>query len=267
MSVQRPRSSSGMTRVPQTRRSAGVELFEVHQLRLEEVGAPRVPPEDQLAADLVWDEAVAANPHLFDGPVVACAGLEWEGPHNLVLLWARVTYRHYALRRVPGATSWLPSLFVNVVQPSGGGVLAGRMAPSTATPGRWQLPGGSAEPPGEHEVLDEAALRRHAARELAEEVGLDIAPGDLTLWVVTRGKRGSTGCSFLAPHQPVSLLRERFAAVVAAERAQGREPELDRIALVRSPQDLADLEGPHVDYLEPIVRRYAEGPSGRGAAT
>ncbi|GAA4625964.1 hypothetical protein GCM10023196_032240 [Actinoallomurus vinaceus] len=34
--------------------------------------------------------------------MVACAGIEWERPHSLVLSWARVTYRHYALRRVPG---------------------------------------------------------------------------------------------------------------------------------------------------------------------
>ncbi|MGW7199383.1 hypothetical protein [Streptomyces chryseus] len=50
-----------------------------------------------------------------------------------------------------------------------------------------------------------------------------------------------------------------FAAAVAAERARGREPELDDIALVRSPGELVGLVGPHADYLEPIVRRYAAG--------
>lgn len=205
----------------------------------------------------MWDKAVQANPSLFDGPVVACAGLEWEGPHTLVLSWARVTYRHYALRRVPGATSWLPSLFVNVVQPTGDGcLLAARMSSSTAAPGRWQLPGGSVEPPEEHEVLDEAALRRHAARELAEETGVGTGPEDLTLWAVTRGEHQSIGLTFLAPRRPASELRERFAALVVAEQALGREAELDQIALVRSPAELADLDGPHVDYLELIVRRY-----------
>lgn len=236
----------------------GVDLFDVHRLRLVEVDAPPVSPEDQLARDRVWDKAVQANPSLFDGPVVACAGLEWEGPHSLVLSWARVTYRHYALRRVSEAKS-LPSLFVNVVQPTDDGcVLAARMSSSTAAPGRWQLPGGSVEPPEDHEVLDEAALRRHAARELAEETGLYTAPEDLTLWAVTRGEHRSIGLTFLALRQPASVLRERFAAPTAAERALGREPELDQIALVRSPDELADLDGPHVDYLEPVVRRYME---------
>jgi 8-oxo-dGTP pyrophosphatase MutT (NUDIX family) len=120
--------------------------------------------------------AVKDNPTLFDGPVVACAGMGWIGPHALRLSWARVTYRHYPLRRVAGATA-LPSLFVNVVQPTDDGrVLTVRMSPSTAAPGRWQLPGGYVEPPNDGDVLDEAALGSQAARELAEEMGIDTAP-------------------------------------------------------------------------------------------
>ncbi|MGP3950909.1 NUDIX hydrolase [Streptomyces sp. 7N604] len=237
----------------------GVDLFDVHQLRLTEAEAPRLSPADEVARDRVWNKAVQANPSLFDGPVVACAGLEWEEPRSLVLSWARVTYRHYALRRVPGSTSWLPSLFVNVVQPTDDGrVLAARMSSSTAAPGRWQLPGGSVEPPAEHEELDEAALHRNAARELAEEIGVGLSPEELALWAVTRGEHGSIGLVYLAPARSASVLHERFAALVAAEQAQGREPELDEIALVRSPAGLADLDGPHADYLEPVVRRYSE---------
>ncbi|WP_455351330.1 NUDIX hydrolase [Streptomyces sp. SYSU K217416] len=244
--------------MPETLPPLGVDLFDVHRLRLAEADAPRLSPDDQLARDRVWDKAVQANPSLFDGPVVACAGMEWEGPRSLVISWARVTYRHYALRRVPGATSWLPSLFVNVVQPTDDGcLLVARMSSSTAAPGRWQLPGGSIEPPEDQEALDEAALRHHAARELAEETGVDAAPEDLTLWAVTRGEHGSIGLVFLAPCQPASVLGERFAAVVAAEQVLGREPELDKIALVRSPAQLAEL-APQVDYLEPVVRRYTE---------
>lgn len=96
----------------------------------------------------IWDEAVARSPYLFDGPVVACTGLEWQ-EQELVLSWARATYRYRALRRIRGASGWLPSsLFVTILQPTDGGELAvGRGSVSTAAPGRWQLPGGSAEPP------------------------------------------------------------------------------------------------------------------------
>jgi 8-oxo-dGTP pyrophosphatase MutT (NUDIX family) len=239
-------------------RSSGVELLDVHRLRFVEAAPPWLSPADRSALDRVWDEAVRANPSLFDGPVAACAGLEREGPHGLVVSWARTTYRHYALRRVPGATSWLPSLFVSVVQPTDDGrLLVGRMSASTAAPGRWQLPGGSVEPPDGHEPLDLAALRRHAARELVEETGIEAPSEDLVLWRVTLGAGGNVGALFTAPRRPAPLVRERFDAFVSSETAHGRDPELDRIALVRSPADLEGLPGPHVDYLEPVVRLHA----------
>lgn len=207
----------------------------------------------------IWDQAVQANPTLFDGPAVACAGLEWEGPNNVVIAWARTTYRYFALRWVPGVTSWLPSLFVSVVQPTDDGcLLVGRMSSSTAAPGRWQLPGGSIEPPDDREPFDVDLLRRNAARELIEETGIDTAPDDLTLWRVTRGENGNTGALFLAPHRSASFLHERFTALASSETTLGHTAELDQIALVRSPADLACLDGPHVDYLEPVVHRYAQ---------
>ncbi|MFE9559311.1 NUDIX domain-containing protein [Streptomyces sp. NPDC006692] len=237
----------------------GIELFGVERLHLVEAEEPALSPQDALARDRVWDRAVQANPALFDGPVVACAGLEWSTPRTLRLFWVRVTYRHYALRRVPGATA-LPSLFVNVVQPSDDGrVLAGRMSASTAAPGRWQLPGGSVEPPQAGAVLDEVALVGQAARELFEELGIETAPELLRLWVGTRGENASIGLTYRAPALPEAVLRERFAVAAAAERARGREPELDDIALVRSPDELAALNGPHADYLEPVVDRYMRG--------
>ncbi|MFJ3334486.1 NUDIX hydrolase [Streptomyces sp. NPDC086766] len=198
------------------------------------------------------------QPALFDGPVVVCAGLEEDGPRALALSWARTTYRHFALRRVPGLTAWLPSLFVAVVQPSADGrVLVGRTAPSTAVPGRWQLPGGSVEPPDGDGPLDERGLRENAARELAEETGVDLAPDALRLWLVTHGARGHTGVLYRAPALPPDLLRGRRAALVCAETAAGREPEFDRLALVRAPHELAALGDTRVDYLEPVVHRCA----------
>lgn len=132
------------------------------------------------------------------------------------------------------------------------------MSPSTAAPGRWQLPGGSVEPPEDGRQLDEAALRRNAARELFEEMGVDTPPEDLQLWAATRGAHSSIGVSHLAPPRPETALREYFETVTATERAQGRNPELDQIMLVRSPAELAHLTGPHADYLEPVLRRYVQ---------
>ena len=209
--------------------------------------------------DRVWDAKVRDNPSFFDGPVLVCAGTRREGPDELAVSWVRTTYRHFALRRVPFSTSWLPSFFVAVLQPADDGrLLVGRMSNSTAAPGRWQLPGGSLEPPEGDEPLDMRALHRHAARELIEETGIDASPEDLTLWNVTRAGNGGIGVLFRAPSLPAARLRERYEAMAAAERAQGREPELDNIALIHSTAQLPHLVGPHADYLEPIVRRYAE---------
>ncbi|MEU6551516.1 NUDIX domain-containing protein [Streptomyces sp. NPDC046915] len=236
-----------------------VELLRARDVRLIETPPPELSAGERSAMDRVWEEAVRANPDLFDGPLAALTGLAWEEGHALVLSWTRATYRSRALRRVPGATARLPSLFVSVAQPADdGSLLVGRMAPWTAAPGRWQLPGGNVEPPGPGEDLDLAALRRHAARELAEEIGSDTAPDALTLRLATRGRGGSVGVLFLAPPCPAALLHERYAALAAAEKAEGHDPEFDRITLLRSPDELTALDGPHVDYLEPVVRHLAE---------
>lgn len=83
-----------------------------------------------------------ANPTgLFDGPAVACTSLDWDDPHHVVLSWAPVTYRHYALRRVPGASA-LSSLFVAVLQPADDGrLLVGRMSSWTAASRPLAAPG------------------------------------------------------------------------------------------------------------------------------
>ncbi|MER7705568.1 NUDIX hydrolase [Kitasatospora sp. NPDC097605] len=228
------------------------EVLGVRRVRLAEVPAPRLTAEERRARDRVWADMVLANPALFDGPVVACAGTSWPRPGELHVSWSRVTYRHYALRRVTTSTAPTASLSVSVLQPTDDGrVLIGRMAPTTAAPGRWQPPGGAVEPPPDGERLDLAALRRNAVRELAEETGVSAVPTELTLWAATRGRYGSVGVLFLAPPRPETELRERFAALAPPER------ELVELAFVRSPAGLPDLPGPHADYLAPLVRRFA----------
>ncbi|MEU5042645.1 NUDIX hydrolase [Streptomyces griseorubiginosus] len=236
------------------------ELLEAEKLRLVEVAPPSIPSETRAAMNREWDEAVLANPALFDGPVVLCAGLSrdagdaGDAEDALLVSWSRTTYRYFALRRVPGATV-LRSLFVSVIQPTDDGrVLVGRMSRSTAAPGRWQFPGGSVEPPTGAEPLDERALRRHAALELAEETGVDIPDTALTRCLITYGDDGQVGVHYLAPPLPAPVLQDRFDALAAAEAVRGRDPEFDRIVFVGSPAELPRLEGPHVVYLEPVAR-------------
>jgi len=232
-----------------------VELFGPRALRLVEAEIPSLPPEVRAGMDRTWDRAVRAKPALFDGPAVACLGLERE-EDTLLLRWARVSYRYRALRRVPGAP-WLPtSVFVTVLQPTDEGTLVvGRPSGWTAEPGRWTLPGGGAEPPADGAELGVPGLRGHAARELFEETGIKVVPDDLNLFAVSRGRHGSIGVHFLAPRLPEQLVLDHHARLCEAEIAGGGEPELDRLATVGSEAETVAL-GRVFDYLPPLVARF-----------
>ncbi|MFD6249372.1 hypothetical protein ACFWGG_30070, partial [Streptomyces roseolus] len=62
--------------VPETLPPAVDLFFGVERLQLTEGEEPRLSSADKAARDDVWKKAVQANLDLFDGPVVACAGLE-----------------------------------------------------------------------------------------------------------------------------------------------------------------------------------------------
>ncbi|MFE9772248.1 NUDIX domain-containing protein [Streptomyces sp. NPDC005931] len=235
------------------------EVPDAARLTFVEVEPPVLSVGQRRAMDRLWDEAVRDSPGLFDGPAVGCAGVRREASGEVVVSWVRASYRYRMLRRVPGAPR-VPSLFVSVVQPAEDGrLVVGQMASWTASPGRWQLPGGSAEPPVDAgEPLDTRTLRRHAARELAEETGIGTAPGELSLWHLTRGANGSLGVLFLAPPRAEADVRARFDALVAAEEAAGRVAEFERVSLVRSAEELdGPAAGSRVDYLEAVLRKWA----------
>lgn len=242
-----------------------VELIPPIGLRLVEVDPPYVPAGDLAARDAVWDAAVRSNPSgLFDGPAIVCVALDRAGPQAgsaaVTVSWARVTYRQFAMRRVPGAAA-VSSVFVAVVQPTiEGGVTVGRASAATAGPGRLQLPGGTVEPPEPGEVLDVAALARHAARELAEETGVVVAAADLRLWVLSRGEHGNVGVFFRAPVLPRARIGGMFTQLVTAEAATGREPEFTGLYFPGSQDELAAVPGPRVDYLAAVIGRHAGSP-------
>ncbi|MFZ4156928.1 NUDIX hydrolase [Streptomyces sp. HNS054] len=238
------------------------ELPGVRDLLLAEVDPPSLREAQTAAMDRRWEQAVEANPALFDGPTVVCAGVSWKDPETLRLAWYRATYRLFLLRRDPEHGLPVPSVFVSVAQPTDDGrLLVGRGASSTSHPGAWQLPGGTMEPTRTGVALDTECLRRHAARELVEEVGHVVASEALELWTVTRGHHGSVGVHFRAPARPADALTEQYARLVAAETAQGRTPELDRIAFIRSPAELGELGGTCVNVLPVLAARHAVGMS------
>jgi len=236
-----------------------VELLNVRSLHLVETAPPKLTSVQTSAMNRKWEELTAANPTLFDGPVVVCTGVEWKDPETMILSWCRATYRLLVLRLDPDHAVPAPSVFVTVAQSTDDGqLLVGRMAASTVGAGRWQLPGGTIEPPEGDAGLDADALARHAARELAEEIGLDVPHSDLALWAVTRGNRGNIGLHFRAPTRSANTLKSAYAALVSRENAQGHVPELDRIDFIRSQADIAGLGGPSADFL-PVLAALHSG--------
>ncbi|MET8504846.1 NUDIX hydrolase [Streptomyces sp. NPDC004787] len=258
-----------MTAGPAHCGTPAVEFLDLHasaagapgRIDFVECPPPPLSAEERRAVDLHWAAVTAANPAAFDGPVVASLGLDRPAPGRTALRWARMSYRHRALRELRPAEAVPGSVYVTVLQPTEEGLVLGRGAHTTAAPGRWGLPGGSAEPPAAGSPLELSLLRRHAAVELAEEVGLTVQESALRLWGLTRGVCfGSVGFHFLAPEAPAARVRRCHAALVKEERARGQVPELDVVAFTgpaagARPSGPA-VSGPYADYLPQLLARY-----------
>jgi 8-oxo-dGTP pyrophosphatase MutT (NUDIX family) len=233
----------------------GVMLFDVKDVRFDEVAGPALSDDVLGAIDSTWRETVRQNPAMFDGPVVLCSDLR-QLSHGLEVSWCRATYRYRAVRQIPGAPA-LSSVFVCVLQPtSDGRLLIGQMSASTSSPGLIQLPGGNLEPSPPAEELTIESVRRHASTELVEETGVVADPDDLSLWVAARTSNGNVGFFFLAPSLPALVILERYASMVAADRREGREPEFADVALVRDADDLDRMNSRSADYLRPLLDRF-----------
>ncbi|MFD0373224.1 NUDIX hydrolase [Streptomyces sp. NPDC127114] len=236
-----------------------VVFVDTEQVTLDFVECPPPPlsADERREVDRRWAETRDRNPATFDGPLVAALGLDLSGSGRAVVRWARMTYRHRALRAIRPPEDVPGSVYVTVLLPTDEGLVLGRGSRTTATPGLWSLPGGAAEPPPTGRPLDLAALRGHAVRELAEEVGVTAPESELRLWALTRGTRfDSLGFHFLAPSVPADRVRHRHAALAAAESARGIGPELDTIAFA-APGGRAPAPLPCADYLPQVLERYA----------
>ncbi|MFF6873064.1 MULTISPECIES: NUDIX domain-containing protein [unclassified Streptomyces] len=253
---------SRMSHTPSGSGPAPVEFLDVRALTFVEEPTPVLSPGEEGEVDRLWEETTARSPATFDGPLVACLGVDRPGPGELVVRWAPMPYRYRALRRIRPPARVPGSVFVTVLVPTEDGLLVGRGSPDTAAPGRWSLPGGAVEPPPAGTPLDVAELRRHAVRELVEETGVRVGEEEPRLWALTRsGRFGGLGFHFLCPSTSSALVRRLHAGLSAVQAGDGTGPELDEIACVSSAAEAGRL-GATADYLPQVLDRYfTDGPA------
>jgi 8-oxo-dGTP pyrophosphatase MutT (NUDIX family) len=213
-----------------------------------EVAPPVVDATDQAAADRLFDEAMANNDGLFDGPVVLCNKVTGWNTDDMTVSWSRTSYRIFALRRFNYCIS---SIFVTVLLPvERGGFVVARASSSTQKAGLWQLPGGSVMPPPRGQLLDMKHLAQEAARELQEETGLFCPAHALRPWVFCRADHGNLGVCFASDD-----IGQRGIDAMHHYLRANDGCELTDIEPVRSTADL-QLLGDRVDYLDDYAQRF-----------
>lgn len=135
-------------------------------------GETRLPPDLQAIADRHWEELLASGRPLYRGPVLRATGLTITGDEAVVQAeWS--DYAHLMAARsglLPKSWQCRTLFGAALVVTADGLVVVGQMDPSTAQPGRWQLPGGGAEPVDAPDGL--LSAEHLVARELEEEIGL-----------------------------------------------------------------------------------------------
>jgi 8-oxo-dGTP pyrophosphatase MutT (NUDIX family) len=228
-------------------------------MRFREVPAQQLTRDDERERARFWSRARSDNPALFDGPLLLAADATWEG-EICELAYCMGRFSHYLWRRELAEPQLgdARALYVSVMAITADGYLvAGRMAGTTSTPGRIQLPGGNLEADSRDGIVTSDTARRMAAQELAEETGIKLAPSDLRLThVKTGGDRGDVGVFFSVNlSETLSAASANFLAHSDALRSDGGFVELaELVALWPQTSSAPSCTPATVDYFDDAVR-------------
>jgi 8-oxo-dGTP pyrophosphatase MutT (NUDIX family) len=202
-----------------------------------------------------WASASKHNPAMYDGQLLVVDGVEWDGTECEVTFYES-SFSRYLWARTSGAFH-APALFASVVgMTSDGAVLAGEMSPSTSTPYRVQLPGGNIERSADSAVTVDSA-RSAAARELREELGLEVPEHDLLLThVKSGGDHGDVGIFFSVDlSDTVHDVVQTFTQFQRALSNSDAFIEFSRLVTYTTTlSEEAALPPFSVDYMEDVVR-------------
>lgn len=129
--------------------------------------SPREPALERAVGD-AWRTITAAQPQLFDGPLLSCVALHVDG-RDVRIDAEIVAYRDFVVqRRTPLALGVRPLAVTGVTRADDGVLLGLRSASATQYPGMWEpVPAGSVVPSGEPNALEHQLFA-----ELREELGI-----------------------------------------------------------------------------------------------
>lgn len=204
-----------------------------------------------------WADFSAGKPALFNGAVLACSSCELMPAGELRIGWYMTNYAHY-MQRAATAPIVAPAraIFCSVaLRATSGNLLVGRMARSTSSAGRVQLPGGNITC-GQTGVLSVESCADDACTEFREEIGIALRPSQLSLWRVKVGGLFDDvgiifGCDLNISERDIC---QAFDAHVQAEREAGANPEFEELLFLGSDYFRRPADGEWVDYLSLVTR-------------
>jgi len=203
--------------------------------------------EDNAARiDAHWEQLVAGNPALFDGPVLVLhsGGVEgdtFRGAYLRTRFSRFIAWRDFGFEDATVRNCFAMA----ALRADDGAYLLGVMGPHTANAGRVYFPAGTPDP--DDLVGETVDLGRSVLRELQEETGLragDVvtAPG----WALVEAP-GRVACmKEVRVAGPAESVRARILATLARET----QPELSDIRIVRKAADIDDA------LMPPFVAAY-----------
>jgi 8-oxo-dGTP pyrophosphatase MutT (NUDIX family) len=202
-----------------------------------------------------WARASRENPAMYDGPILVVDRVQWVRGECAVWFFES-SFSRYLWARTSGAAQ-APALFASVLgKTSDGAVLAGEMSANTSTPHRVQLPGGNIERRADSAVTVDSACST-AARELREELGLNVPVHDLRLThVKSGGDHGDVGIIFSVdlPDTVRDVIRT-FKNHQRALAASSAFIEFSHLVTYSTKfAEPATVPLPSVDYMEDVVR-------------
>lgn len=222
-----------------------------------------IDSDTQIAINTHWDDVSSSGKIFTRGLVFGVTAINHEGAIKITV--GASDYAHYLYLLHGYKAPALHSLYTScVIKTCDNFLCVGEMAEHTATPSRFQLPGGGVD--HRHvKANGEIKLRQSIEDEMLEEIGVDISDDsiflfDATVHVKFGGAQKNVGVIFsVNTTYTREELDKHFARHCTNLLDTGEEPELS--ALHYLPMDTLKVEqylkrssAPRVDYLEGILR-------------